>query len=180
MTSVQRCEAQAPSPSAPPEQQAQNQSQEPGTSTDLFVMLGSDLDRPGWVPAANYNIGIGHTFGFLKKNPIGDELTFAYTYESGGPPFWHSAINSDTESAGVMKNFGLPKTKRVTAYTWVQIGLTSYTGGSHVQNHFYDGESIGAIVHLSYHSSIWIQETFNKIVTVPWYLTSSIGYTWSW
>ncbi len=169
-----------------PAGRAQDQSQTPsvsgaeGTSTDLFVMLGSDLDRPGWVPAANYNIGIGHTFGFLKKDPLGDEVTLAYTYESGGPSFWHSTVNSDTESLGIMKNFGLPKTKRVTAYTWVQIGITSYTGAGPVQNRFYDGESIGAIVHFSEHSSIWIQEMFNKIVTVPWYTTSSIGYTWSW
>ena len=55
-----------------------------GTSTDLFVMFGSDFDRPGLLPRANYNIGIGHTFGFLKRDPIGDELTFAYTYENAG------------------------------------------------------------------------------------------------
>lgn len=171
------CKAQSGSATTAP---SQAQSDEAGTSTDLFVMLGSDLDRPGWVPAANYNIGIGHTFGFLKKDPIGDEVTFAYTYESGGPAFWHSSINSDTESLGIMKNFGLPKTKRVTAYTWVQLGLTSFAGAGQVQNRFYDGESLGAIVHFTNHSSIWIQETFNKIVTVPWYTTSSIGYTWSW
>ena len=40
-----------------------------------------------------------------------------------------------------MKNFGLPKTKRVTGYTWVQLGLTSYTGSGLVQDRFYDGES---------------------------------------
>src|ERR1039458_5415589 len=55
-----------------------------GTSTDLFLMPGSDFDRPGLVPRANLNIGIGHTFGFLKKDPIGDELTFTYTYENAG------------------------------------------------------------------------------------------------
>jgi hypothetical protein len=175
--SVLSCKAQvAPGSTA----QKQAQPEESGTSTDLFVMLGSDFDRPGWVPAANYNIGIGHTFGFLKKDPFGDEITFGYTYESGGPAFWHSTINSDTESLGIMKNFGLPKIKRVTAYTWIQIGLTSFTGASEIQNRFYDGESLGAIVHVTKHSSIWIQETFNKIVTVPWYTTSSIGYTWSW
>jgi hypothetical protein len=185
MASAQFCGAQqaaAPAASSAPAAPAQEQAQteDAGTSTDLFFMLGSDLDRPGWVPAANCNVGIGHTFGFLKKDPFGDEVTLAYTYESGGPNFWHSTIDSDTESLGIMKNFNLPKTKLVTGYTWVQIGLTSYTGGGLVQNRFYDGESIGAIVHLSNHSSIWIQETFNKIVTVPWYLTSSIGYTWSW
>jgi hypothetical protein len=77
---------------------AQDQSQTSGaataeessTSTDLYIMLGSDFDRPGLLPKANYNIGIGHTFGFLKKDPFGDELTFAYTYEDGGSGFWHS------------------------------------------------------------------------------------------
>ena len=95
---------------------------ETGTSTDLYIMMGSDFVRPGLLPKANYNIGIGHTFGFLKKDPIGDELTFAYTYEDGGGGFWHSQFGSHTESFGVMKNFGLPKTKRVTGYTWVQAG----------------------------------------------------------
>ncbi len=47
--------------------------------------------------------------------------------------FAHSTSNSDTESLGIMKNFGLPKTKRVTGYSWVQIGLTSYTGSGLVQ-----------------------------------------------
>ena len=154
--------------------------EESSTSTDIFIMLGSDFVRPGLLPKANYNIGIGHTFGFLKKNPIGDELTFAYTYEDAGPGFWHSDLGSHTESFGVMKNFGLPKTKRVSAYTWVQLGVTSLTGGPHVQNRFYDGESLGAVVHINDHNSIWIQETFNKIVTVPWYTTTSIGYTRSW
>lgn len=96
-----------------------------GTSTDFFVMLGSDFDRPGLLPKANYNIGIGHTFGFLKKDPFGDELTFAYTYEDAGAGFWHSDFGSHTESFGVMKNFGLPKTKVVTGYTWIQAGISS-------------------------------------------------------
>jgi hypothetical protein len=29
----------------------------PSTSTDLFVMAGSDFDRTGMPPRANYNIG---------------------------------------------------------------------------------------------------------------------------
>ena len=79
-----------------------------------------------------------------------------------------------------MKNFGLPKTKRVTGYTWIQLGITSFTGNTTVQNDLYDGESLGAIIHFNKRNSIWIQETFNKVVTVPWYTTASIGYTWSW
>jgi hypothetical protein len=107
-------------------------------------------------------------------------LTFAYTYEDAGSGFWHSQFGSDTESFGIMKNFVLPKTKRVSGYTWIQTGITSLTGDATVQNHFYDGESLGAVIHFTNHHSIWIQETFNKIVTIPWYTTTSIGYTRSW
>src|ERR1700722_12101127 len=53
-----------------------------GTSTDLFIMLGPDVDRPGLAAKANYNVGIGHTFGFLQRDLIGDEVTVAYTYEN--------------------------------------------------------------------------------------------------
>lgn len=152
-----------------------------GTSTDLFVMFGSDVIRPGGAPKANYNIGLGHTFGFLKKNFLGDEITFSYTYENGGSHgFLHTDYGSHTEAAGLMKNFSLPKTKRISAYTWIQGGITSMTGNSSVESRFYNGESLGAIVHFNDHSSIWIQETFNKVVTVPWYTTASIGYTRSW
>jgi hypothetical protein len=175
------CKAQdQPQTSTAGSAQAESSAEDAGTSTDLFIMLGSDFVRPGLLPKANDNIGIGHTFGFLKKDPIGDELTFAYTYEDAGSGFWHSDFGSHTESFGVMKNFGLPKTKVVTGYTWVQIGISTFTGGAHVQNHFYDGESLGAVVHFNEHNSIWIQETFNKIVTAPWYTTTSIGYTRSW
>jgi hypothetical protein len=31
----------------------------------------------------------------------------------------------------------------------------------------------------SVHSSIWLQETYSKVNTVPWYTTSSVGYTYS-
>ncbi len=152
-----------------------------GTSTDLFVGLGSDFDRPGLLPRANYGIGIGHTFGFLKKDPVGDELTFAYTYENAGTHgFLHTDFGEDTESVGVMKNFALPKVKLVSGYTWIQGGITSYTGNANVRNRFDSSASLGVVVHLSYHSSIWIQESYNKVVTVPWYTTSSISYTYSW
>ncbi len=54
------------------------------------------------------------------------------------------------------------------------------TGNVHVETRFYNGEALGAIVHFSGHSSIWIQATFSKVVTVPWYATIGIGYDWSW
>jgi hypothetical protein len=152
-----------------------------GTSNDLFVMFGSDFVRPGLAPKANYNVGLGHTFKFLKADPIGDEMTFAYTYENAGSHgFLHTQFGSHTEAVGLMKNFGIPGIKRVTGYTWIQGGLTSMTGNAAVENRFYDGESLGAIVHFNNHDSIWIQETYNKIVSVPWYTTASIGYTRSW
>jgi len=151
------------------------------TSTDLFVMIGSDFDRPGLLPRANYNIGIGHTFGFLKKDPIGDEVTFAYTYENAGTHgFLHTRFGEHSEQLGIMKNFSLPRTKVLTGYTWIQEGLTSYTGNAHVQNRLDTGLSLGGIVHLSNKSSIWIQETYSKVLTVPWYTTTSFGYTYSW
>ena len=152
-----------------------------GTSTDLFVMPGSDFDRPGLVPRANLNIGFGHTFGFLKKDPIGDELTISYTYENAGSHgFFHTNYGSHTEALGVMKNFALPRTKTVGVYTMIQAGLTSMTGYALIENRFYDGEALGAMIHFNDHNAIWVQEIYNKIPTVPWYTTTSIGYTWSW
>jgi hypothetical protein len=152
-----------------------------GTSNDLFIMFGSDVVRPSDTLKANYNIGLGHTFGFLKKDPFGDEITFSYTYENAGSHgFLHSDFGSDTESVGLMKNFALPKTKRVTGYTWIQGGITSMTGSAFVENRLYNGDALGMIIHFNDHNSIWIQEMFNKVVTVPWYTTASIGYTRSW
>jgi hypothetical protein len=165
----------------PASAQTSPQASAASTSTDLFVMFGADIDRPGWLPRANYNIGIGHTLGFLKHDFLGDELTFGYTYENAGSHgFLHTNYGEHTESLGVMKNFSLPKTTVLTGYTWLQTGITSYTGNAHAQNRLDSGVSIGAIVHCNLHDSIWIQESYSKVVTVPWYTTASIGYTYSW
>ena len=170
----------APGQTMPPSNSSPSEAQT-GTSNDFFIMFGSDFVRPGLAPKANYNIGLGHTFAFLKKDPVGDEFTFGYTYENGGSHgFLHSSHGSHTEALGIMKNFGLPKTKHVTGYTWIQGGITNMTGNAVVQNRFYDGESLGLIIHFNDHHSIWIQETFYKIVTIPWYTTTSVGYTRSW
>src|SRR5580658_4509268 len=131
--------AQSPSATEP--------AQDASTSTDLFVMAGSDFDRPGLLPRANYNIGIGHTVGFLHKDPLGDELTFGYTYEnSGNHGFLHTGFGEHTESVGIMKNFPLPATKLVTGYTWIQTGITSYTGHPRIENRLDSSFSLGAIV----------------------------------
>ena len=120
-------------------------------------------------------------FRLLEKGPIGDELTFGYTYEnSRSHGFLHTAFGEHTESAGVTKNFSLPKTKAVTGYTWIQSGITSYTGNVRKQNRLASGVLLGAIVHLNNSNSIWPQESYSKVVTVPWYTTSCIGYTYSW
>jgi hypothetical protein len=79
-----------------------------------------------------------------------------------------------------MKSFSIPRTKRLTGYTWIMGGTTSLTGNPHVLNRFYNGEALGAIIHFNGHNSIWVQEMFNKIVTFPWYTTTSVGYTRSW
>lgn len=151
------------------------------TSTDFWVMLGSDFIRPGLGTRMNANIGIGHTFGVLKKDPFGDEVTFTYTYENAGSHgFFHTPFGAHTEALGIMKNFALPKTKLFSGYTMIQGGITSMTGNAYVQNRFYDGEALGAIIHINDRNSIWVQETFNKVVTLPWYTTASIGYTRSW
>src|SRR5258708_20679444 len=134
------CNGIAQSSSPPPESSS--------TSTDLFVMLGSDFDRPGLLPRANLNIGIGHTFGFLKRDLIGDELTFSYTYENAGTHgFFHTDQGEHTETLGAMKNFGIPATKVVTGYTWLQGGITSYTGTPRLHNRPYTGVSFGAVIH---------------------------------
>jgi hypothetical protein len=117
-----------------------------GANNDLFVMSGSDFDRPGLLPRANYSIGIGHMFDFLKKDLLGDELTFGYMYENSGTHgFLHTAFGEHTESVGVMKNFPLPATKRLTGYTWVQTGITAYTGNPRLQNRLGSSLSLGAI-----------------------------------
>jgi len=154
----------------------------PGSaSNDLIAMGGSDFDHPGLVPRANLSIGIGHMFKFLQKDPFGDELMFSYMYENAGTHgFLHTAQGEHTESLGLMKNFPLPKTRRITGYACAQAGVTSFTGSAHVQNRFDGGLSLGSIVHFERHSSIWVQESWGKVNTMPWFITTSIGYGWSW
>ena len=139
----------------------------PSTSTDLFVMFGSDFNRPGLLPRANYSIGVGHTFDFLKKNPVGDELIADYTCEnSGSHGFLHADLGEHTESVGIMRNVAIPKTKTLAGYTWLQSGITSYSGNTHVWTRLASSASIGLMIRVNRHYSLWIQESFNKVVTV--------------
>lgn len=115
----------------------------------------------------------------LDKVPVGNEVTFAYTYENAGSHgFWHTDHGSHTETLGLMKNMAL--SKKVGSYTWMQYGLSSFTGGKNVQNRFYNGYAVGLTYHFTDHQGIWLQETVNKINTVPWYMSTNVGYVWSW
>lgn len=159
------------------------------TSTDVFVMGGSDFVRPGLLPRVNLNIGVGHTEKFLSKNPFGDELTFSYTYENGGNHgFFHTKYGAHTENVGLMKNFNLLKHvivkpggefDKVTFYTWPLIGITTLTGGPALDNHLYLGAAFGSAIHFTPHHAVWVQEMWNKVLSLPGYPTTSVGYTYS-
>lgn len=155
------------------------------TNTDVFFMGGSDLVRPGLLPRMNLNFGFGHSFNFLNKDPFGNELTFSYTYEDGGNHgFFHSNHGADTENIGIMKNFNIPAVdkltkKTVSFYTWPLIGITSTTGNQYVENRLYLGLAFGEAIHINLNNAIWVQQTWNKILSVPGYPTFSIGYTFS-
>lgn len=149
-----------------------------GQSTDVFLMPGLDVVRPGSGIRSNFNIGIGHTYSKLHVSFVGEEVTFSYTYENAGSHgFWHTRNGSHTESIGVMRNF--QASKSAGFYTWTQSGLTSFTGEKYVQNRLYAGVSFGATYRISPHGSVWIQESYNKIATVPWYTSANMGYVFS-
>jgi hypothetical protein len=153
------------------------------TSTDVFVMPGTDVTRPGANLRLNFNVGVGHTFDFLHKDPFGDEITVSYTYENGGNHgFFHSDYGSNTETLGLMKNFAINKLvnkDKVTFYSWPLIGVTSMTGNKTVENRLYLGYGFGAVVHINGHWSVWIQETWNKVMGYDGYPSTNIGPTFS-
>lgn len=148
-------------------------------ATDVFLMPGTDVVRPGNELKSNLNIGIGHTFEFTKNSPVGDELTASYTYENAGSAEWiYSGYGAHTEALGVMRNFVLGKSP-VGLYTWQQLGITSLTGGRNVQNRLFLASSLGLAIHFTPHQAIWVQEQINRVSTVPWCTTTSVGYVFS-
>lgn len=162
---------------------ASAQQQQP-TNTDIFIMGGTDFVRPGLAPRANLNIGAGHDESFLKNFPLGDELTVSYTYENGGNHgFFHTNFGSHTLAIGIMNNFAIVKPKKlknISLYTWPLIGATVLTGNSFgSETKLYGGLAFGLSAHLNRKNAIWIQETLNKIVSIPWYTSTSIGWTFS-
>lgn len=141
---------------------------------DVFLMAGADVDRPSLSLRANYSIGVGHIEKSLSGFALGDEVTVGYAFESGTNRggFWYVPSGSfSTVSVGLMKNFG--KFHSATFYSWPQIGLTAISESG---TRLYVGYGFGIVLHTSKRGSIWIQESYNKVVTVPWYTTTGIGY----
>ena len=148
-------------------------------ATDLTIFLGSDFLRPGLLPRANLTFAVGHSFKFLRRNPLGSKLTFGYTYENTGTHgFFHTQFGEHTEQLGLLRDIRLGHQERLSAYTIAQAGLSSLTG-DRVQNRFSTSPGAGLIAHFSRSQSLWLQELYNKVVTVPWYTVSSVGYTYS-
>ena len=74
------------------------------------------------------------------------EAVGAYTDENVGTHgFWHTDFGEHTGSVDLIKNFGLPKTKLVSGYTWIQGGITSCTGFANVRNRFTSSASLEAV-----------------------------------
>ena len=81
-----------------------------------------------------------------------------------------------------MKNFTIPKLvnkDKVSFYSWPLIGVTSLTGNKHVENRLYLGYGFGAVYHINGHLSIWVQETWNKVLGFEGYPSTNIGPTYS-
>jgi hypothetical protein len=116
----------------------------------------------------------------LKKNPFGDELIVSYMYENAGMHgFFKTAFGEHTESLGIMRNVAIPRSRALAGYTWLQSGITSFTGNTHVLNRLASSGALGLMIRVSDRHSFWIQESVNKVVTVPWYTTTSVAYVYS-
>ncbi len=139
---------------------------------DVFVMFGTDITRPGSELKANYNIGAGYQFKHI-------EPTVSYTYENGGSGFLHSYFGYHTMTVGAMKNFDIPKTKKVAGYLWLQLGETSITGGKFTKNRLYSGYSFGIMTVVAKKVTIWTQVSLNKILDYPAYVSVSTGPAFS-
>jgi len=153
--------------------------EEPEPRTDFTVYVGSDFVRPGGLPRANLQFAVGHKFDGLLKDPLGSVLVFNYAYENAGTHgFFHTQFGSHSEDFGVMRDFHISKEHHISGYNLLQAGVSTLTGDA-VSNHFNFNENVGVKFHINRFNAIWVQETYNKVVTVPWYTVTSIGYTYS-
>jgi hypothetical protein len=185
--------ARAQEPAAPHEEHAKAEAHEgavegekaeekelPEPRTDFTLLVGSDFVRPGSLPRANLSLGMGHTFDVLEKDPLGRGVTFGYAYENTGTHgFFHTNFGEHSELLGQMRDFRVWKKHHITGYNWLQGGISSLTGDTKVHNRFSWNETLGVKFHLNRFNAIWVEETYNKVVTVPWYTVTSVGYTYS-
>ena len=154
--------------------------EEPEPRTDFTVYVGSDFIRPGGLPRANLQFAIGHKFDGLLKDPLGSVLVFNYAYENAGTHgFFHTQFGSHSEDFGVMRDFRISKEHHISGYNLLQAGISTLTGDTELHNHFNFNENVGVKFHINRFNAIWVQETYNTVVTVPWYTVTSIGYTYS-
>ena len=162
------------------EEEKEEEIEAPEPRTDFTLLIGSDFVRPGSLPRANLSVGVGHVFGFLKKDPLGSGVTFGYAYENTGTHgFFHTNFGEHSELLGQMRDIKLGHMKHVNAYNWLQGGISSLTGDDRIHNRFSFSETIGAKFHLNRSNALWVQESYNKVVTIPWYTITAVGYTFS-
>jgi hypothetical protein len=150
------------------------------TLIDFIPTPGSDSDRPGLAPTANLNIGIGHTFRLLKKAPLVTNLCSPIDRKVQNPRvvLQLQLAFDRAQKLGVMKNFNLSKTEVVTGYMRQASAVSRAM--TRLRIFFCDGESSGTVIHLNAQKTMWVQETYIKIPTVPWSTTTGIGFIWSW
>ena len=154
--------------------------EEPEPRTDFTVYVGSDFIRPGGLPRANLQFAVGHRFDSILKDPLGSVLVFNYAYENAGTHgFFHTQFGSHSEDLGVMRDFHISEKHHVSGYNLLQAGISTLTGDTELHNHFNFNENVGVKFHINRFNAIWVQETYNKVVTVPWYTVTSVGYTYS-
>jgi hypothetical protein len=154
--------------------------EEPEPRTDFTVYVGSDFVRPGGLPRANLQFAIGHRFDGILKDPLGSVLVFNYAYENAGTHgFFHTMFGSHSEDFGVMRDFHISHEHHISGYNLLQAGVSTLTGDTELHNHFNFNENVGVKFHINRFNAIWVQETYNKVVSIPWYTVTSIGYTYS-
>jgi hypothetical protein len=143
------------------------------TSTDLVIMPGLNTPRPTTTPKFNFDVALGHKF-----QGSGNEVTFGYTYANEGSGFSFSNRALNTEALGFMKTVSVSKS--VGLYGWGRAGVTELVGVRNTEVRPYLGASVGLDFKVANKQSIRLQETFNEVVTAPWYTTTSLGYVVSW
>lgn len=145
------------------------------SGTDLFVMAGSDSNRPGLLPSANYSAGIGHTCLPKERQDRRRAHRQLHLRERRLPRLPLHGLRRTYRGPRRNEEFCATPHYSPHGYTWLQGGITSYTGNAHLQSRVASSAILGINVHLGSHNCIWFQESYNEVVTVPWYTTASIA-----